>query len=178
MPVAGRDVPGQKCPARWAATLALWSSTRTSRSAPPSRTSSRPLAQSVRGCHPDDPLMKQKVKAGDRVVGIIGLGVLGVMGVKIAKAMGCVVTVNSRTNSKEAIAKKSGADGIVASADAEDMASNAGKFDILLNTVPAYHEYAAYLPLLDRQSRIGKLVLLGVHEGLIVFGFVCNAVAG
>ena len=113
--------------------------------------------------------MKQKVKAGDRVVGIIGLGVLGVMGVKIAKAMGCVVTVNSRTNSKEAIAKKSGAD---------DMASNAGKFDILLNTVPAYHEYAAYLPLLDRQSRIGKLVLLGVHEGLIVFGFVCNAVAG
>ena len=91
--------------------------------------------------------MKQKMKAGDRVVGIIGLGGLGVMGVKIAKAMGCVVTVNSRTNSNEAIAKKIVADVIIASADvAEDMASNAGKFDILLNTFPAYHDYAAYLP--------------------------------
>jgi uncharacterized zinc-type alcohol dehydrogenase-like protein len=131
------------------------------------RTSLRPLAQSVRWRHHDDPLMKQKMKAGDRVVGIIGLGGLGVMGVKIAKAMGRVVTVNSRTNSNGAIAKKIVADGIIASADAEDMASNAGKFDILLNSVPAYHDYAAYLPLLDRQSRIGKLVLLGVHEGLI-----------
>ena len=82
--------------------------------------------------------------------------------------MGCVVTVISRTKSKEAIAKKIGADGIIASADvAEDMTANAGKFDILLNTVPAYHDYVAYLPLLDCQSRIGRLVLLGVHEGLI-----------
>jgi uncharacterized zinc-type alcohol dehydrogenase-like protein len=111
-----------------------------------------------------DPMKALKVKAGSRV-GIVGLGGLGVMGVKIAKAMGAHVTVISRGPQKEALAKKNGADSYVDSKIG--MKAAAGTLDVIINTVPVYHDYVAYQVLLDKKSTIGRQVLLGLHEGLI-----------
>jgi D-arabinose 1-dehydrogenase-like Zn-dependent alcohol dehydrogenase len=55
------------------------------------------------------------------------------------------------------------------------MASNLGSLDLIINTVPIYHDYSVYTPLLSKTSRIGKQVLLGLHEG-IVSGFALTAV--
>jgi len=109
-----------------------------------------------------DPLMTQQVRAGD-TVGIIGLGGLGQMGVKIAKAMGCHVTVISRSEAKEAFAKKCGADTYIASASAESMASGKGTIDLILNTIPSYHDYTIYQGLL---KKTGKQCMLGLHKGM------------
>jgi uncharacterized zinc-type alcohol dehydrogenase-like protein len=106
-----------------------------------------------------DPLQKYGAGAGTRVA-VIGLGGLGVFGVKMAKALGCVVTVVSRSMSKQPMAKELGADGYVASSDARQMAAARGSFDLILNFVPSQHDYVPYVRLLDRG---GKLVFLGVH---------------
>ena len=113
-----------------------------------------------------DPLCQHGVKAGDRV-GIVGLGGLGVMGVKIAKALGCSVSVISRNEKKRKLATGIGCDGFIVSKDEEAMRSNEGTLDIIINTIPCHHNYQDYQTLLDRKSRIGKQVLLGLHEGLV-----------
>jgi uncharacterized zinc-type alcohol dehydrogenase-like protein len=51
-----------------------------------------------------DPLRRYKAKPGSKVA-VVGLGGLGQMGVKIANAMGCVVTVVSRSPAKEKFAR-------------------------------------------------------------------------
>jgi alcohol dehydrogenase (NADP+) len=114
-----------------------------------------------------DPMQAHGVKAGD-TIGIVGLGGLGQMGVKIAKALGCKVTVISRGMSKEAFAKKCGADSYIASSSVENMTQNKGTIDLILNTIPTYHDYTAYQPLL---KKTGKQVLLGLHKGMFA-GFV------
>jgi D-arabinose 1-dehydrogenase-like Zn-dependent alcohol dehydrogenase len=121
-----------------------------------------------------DPMMQLKVKAGDKI-GIVGLGGLGVMGVKIAKALGCQVFVISRNKAKEELAKRVGASDIIASSDPASMSSAAGTLDVIINTVPSYHDYSVYLPLLSRKSRIGRMVMLGLHEG-IASGMVLSKV--
>jgi len=109
-----------------------------------------------------DPMVRQGIKAGD-TVGIIGLGGLGQMGVRIAKALGCSVTVISRGKDKEAFAKQCGADKYIASGDAGSMASGAKTIDLILNTIPTYHDYTVYMPLL---KQTGKQCLLGLHKGM------------
>ena len=74
-------------------------------------------------------------------VGIIGLGGLGQMGVRIAKALGCVVTVISRAQSKEAFAKTCGADKFITSENQQHMRDNSNDLDLILNTIPTYHNY-------------------------------------
>jgi uncharacterized zinc-type alcohol dehydrogenase-like protein len=96
-------------------------------------------------------------------VGIVGLGGLTQMGVKIAKALGARVTVISRSAAKKELAMSLGADDFVASADKSDMAAHAGKLDLIINTVPAYHNYVAYHKLLAKR---GYQILLGLHKGL------------
>jgi uncharacterized zinc-type alcohol dehydrogenase-like protein len=96
-------------------------------------------------------------------VGIVGLGGLGQMGIKIAKALGARVTVISRTSAKAALAKSLGADAFVASSDKGEMAAHAKELDLIINTVPAYHNYVAYHPLLAKR---GYQILLGLHKGL------------
>jgi len=121
-----------------------------------------------------DPMLQHGVKAGDKV-GIVGLGGLGSLGTKIARALGCEVSVISRSHGKDDLAFAAGASNVIASTSEEDMAKHAGSLDIIINTVPVYHDYNAYMPLLNRASRIGKQVLLGLHEG-IGAGFILNAV--
>jgi uncharacterized zinc-type alcohol dehydrogenase-like protein len=106
------------------------------------------------------PLRTFGVKAGDQVA-IVGLGGLGHMGVKLAKAMGAEVTVLSHSPGKADDARRLGADHFVATKAPEAFEQNARRFDFILDTVSAAHDYNAYLNLLRRD---GTMVLVGVPE--------------
>jgi uncharacterized zinc-type alcohol dehydrogenase-like protein len=110
-----------------------------------------------------DPLKVYGCKPGSKI-GIAGLGGLGQMGIRIAKAMGASVTVISRQASKEAYARKCGADTFVISTDKVQMDKEAGKLDMILNTIPSYHDYMIYQPLLMSK---GIQILLGLHAGFV-----------
>jgi D-arabinose 1-dehydrogenase-like Zn-dependent alcohol dehydrogenase len=105
-----------------------------------------------------EPLKRLGAKLGTRV-GVVGLGGLGVMAVKLARAMGCVVTVVSRSRSKAALARSAGADDYLDSSDEEQMGAARASLDIVLDFVPCAHDYTAYAALLASE---GKLVLLGL----------------
>ena len=94
-------------------------------------------------------------------VGIIGLGGLGHMGVKLAHAMGAHVTVLSHSPSKEADAKRLGADAFVNSNDRAAMRELKDSFDLIINTVSADIDLNAYLALVKLD---GALVIVGLPE--------------
>ncbi|MFT3737635.1 MAG: NAD(P)-dependent alcohol dehydrogenase [Breznakibacter sp.] len=91
-------------------------------------------------------------------VGIVGIGGLGHMAIKIAKAMGAHVTVFTTSASKIDDAKRLGADEVVVSTDAEQMATQS-KFHLILDTVSAKHDVNAYLSILRTD---GSLVVVGL----------------
>lgn len=110
-----------------------------------------------------DPLTK--LGAGPQTtVGIAGLGGLGVMGLKIAKALGCTVTVISRNMAKEALARSAGADNYLALDNPAALEQAKGTLDIILNSIPIYHDYDVYTRLLSPK---GKQVILGLHKGIV-----------
>ncbi|WP_050477197.1 NAD(P)-dependent alcohol dehydrogenase [Herbaspirillum rhizosphaerae] len=106
------------------------------------------------------PLRHWKVGKGHKV-GIVGLGGLGHMGVKIAHAMGAHVVLFTTSPGKAADALKLGADEVVISKDAEQMAQHLNSFDFILNTVAAPHDLDAFMVLLKRD---GTMTLVGVPE--------------
>ncbi|MFN3557787.1 MAG: NAD(P)-dependent alcohol dehydrogenase [Brevundimonas sp.] len=91
-------------------------------------------------------------------VAVLGLGGLGHMAVKLAKAMGCTVTVLTSTPEKLDEAKALGADNAVLSTDKTGLAAFKGAFDFILSTVPEKHEVG---PLLDLMKRDGDIVVVG-----------------
>lgn len=90
------------------------------------------------------PLRRAKVKKGTKV-GVVGLGGLGHMAVKLAKAMGAEVTVFSTSPNKEADAKKLGAKYFVLSKEPANFEPLQGKFDFIIDTVSAKHDFTPYL---------------------------------
>ena len=92
-------------------------------------------------------------------IGIIGVGGLGTMGIKMSKALGHRTVAISTSAGKEALAKEKGADAFVVSKDEASMAAEAGKCDLIINTVSAAHEVSHYVSLL-RQG--GTIVQLGL----------------
>ncbi|MCB9073302.1 MAG: NAD(P)-dependent alcohol dehydrogenase [Bdellovibrionaceae bacterium] len=104
------------------------------------------------------PLKRFKVKKGSRV-GVVGLGGLGHMAVKLAKAMGAEVTVFSTSSSKEKDAKKLGAKNFLLSTNLDNFSKVVGKFDLIIDTVSASHDFTPYLNSLRMD---GTLVLVGV----------------
>mmetsp|Transcript_83601 Transcript_83601/g.135547 ORF Transcript_83601/g.135547 Transcript_83601/m.135547 type:complete len:394 (+) Transcript_83601:1-1182(+) len=110
-----------------------------------------------------DPLRRYKATTGTRVA-IVGLGGLGQMGVKVAKAMGCVVTVVSRSMSKEKFARECGAQAFLASSDDAQMLAAAKSFDLVMNTIPSEHDYNMYTKLV---AAGGKHIILGLNSGLV-----------
>jgi uncharacterized zinc-type alcohol dehydrogenase-like protein len=100
------------------------------------------------------------VKTGDKVA-IVGLGGLGHMGVKIAKAMGAHVTVLSHSPGKRTDALALGADDFIATGEKGAFEVNAKRFDFILNTISAKHDYNDYLNLLRRD---GTMVLVGIPD--------------
>ncbi len=103
------------------------------------------------------PLRHWKVGPGSKV-GVVGIGGLGHMGIKIAHAMGARVVAFTTSESKRAAAKQLGADEVVVSRHAEEMAAHAKSFDLILDTVAAPHDLNALLVLLKRD---GTMVLVG-----------------
>jgi uncharacterized zinc-type alcohol dehydrogenase-like protein len=93
-----------------------------------------------------------------RKVGIVGIGGLGHMGIKLARAMGAHVVAFTTSESKREAARALGADEVVVSRNADDMAAHTKSFDLIINTVAAPHDLDAFLVLLKRD---GTMVLVG-----------------
>jgi len=94
-------------------------------------------------------------------VGIVGLGGLGHMGVKFAHALGAHTVVFTTSPSKKEDALRLGANEVVLSKNADEMAKHAGSFDFILDAVAADHDINAYIHLLRRD---GNLTLVGAPE--------------
>jgi uncharacterized zinc-type alcohol dehydrogenase-like protein len=103
------------------------------------------------------PLRQWQCKAGDHV-GVVGLGGLGHMAVKLAAAMGAEVTMLSGSPGKEADALRLGAHGFANTRDDGVFKRLGGRFDLLVDTVSAPHDYHKYLGLLRPE---GAMVLVG-----------------
>ena len=103
------------------------------------------------------PMHHHAVTKGKKV-GVVGLGGLGHMGVKIGHALGAHVVVFTTSASKKDDARRLGADEVVISRNADEMAKHAGSFDFILDTVSAEHDVNAYLNLLRRD---GNMTLVG-----------------
>ena len=113
------------------------------------------------------PLRHFGVKPGD-TVGVVGLGGLGHMGVKFAKALGAHVTVLSHSPSKRDAALALGADDFLATNDEGVFAANTLRFNFILDTVSANHEYDDYLRLLKLN---GTMILVGLPDPTKVSAF-------
>jgi uncharacterized zinc-type alcohol dehydrogenase-like protein len=106
------------------------------------------------------PLRQFGVRAGDKVA-VVGLGGLGHLAVKLAKAMAASVTVLSHSPGKHGDALRLGADDFVTTRHEEAFEKNAERFDFILDTLSAQHDYNAYLNLLRRD---GTMVLVGLPD--------------
>jgi uncharacterized zinc-type alcohol dehydrogenase-like protein len=104
------------------------------------------------------PLRQWNTKKGDRVA-VVGLGGLGHMAVKLAAAMGAEVTVLSTSSAKQVDARRLGAHGFEVTKEAGAFEKLAGRFDLIVDTVSAPHDYNAYLGTLRTQ---GVMVIVGV----------------
>ncbi len=106
------------------------------------------------------PLRHWKVGPGMKV-GIVGIGGLGHMGVKLAHALGAHTVAFTTSESKRQDALDLGADEVIVSRNAAEMAAHLNSFDFILNTVAASHNLDAFTTLLKRD---GTLCLVGVPE--------------
>jgi uncharacterized zinc-type alcohol dehydrogenase-like protein len=104
------------------------------------------------------PLRHWKVGKGQKV-GVLGLGGLGHMAVKLAASFGAEVMVFSTSPSKEADAKRLGAHDFALTSHPGKMKSLANRFDFLIDTVAAPHDYPVYL---DTLKTDGVMVCVGV----------------
>ncbi|HEX7987722.1 MAG TPA: NAD(P)-dependent alcohol dehydrogenase [Duganella sp.] len=106
-------------------------------------------------------------------VGVVGIGGLGHMGIKLAHAMGAHVVAFTTSDSKREAAIQLGADEVVVSKNANEMAAHAKSFDFILNTVAAPHDLDALLVLLKRD---GTMALVGApatpHPSPNVFNLI------
>ncbi len=106
------------------------------------------------------PLRHWNVGPGKKV-GIVGIGGLGHMGVKLAHALGAHVVAFTTSEAKRQDALDLGANEVVVSRNADEMAAHANSFDFILNTVSVSHSLDAFTALLKRD---GTLCLVGVPE--------------
>jgi uncharacterized zinc-type alcohol dehydrogenase-like protein len=110
----------------------------------------------------DTPTKSQHWKVGPGMkVGVVGLGGLGHMAVKIAHAMGAHVVLFTTSPSKREDGLRLGADEVIISRNADEMATQTNKLDFILNTVAAPHDLDAFLNLLKRD---GTMTLVGAPD--------------
>ncbi|MEC8147582.1 MAG: NAD(P)-dependent alcohol dehydrogenase [Pseudomonadota bacterium] len=106
------------------------------------------------------PLRQYGIGRGDKI-GIIGLGGLGHMGIKLADAMGAEVHAITSSESKFQDAIDLGAKGVLITSDAQAIESEIGTYDLLINTIPADHDFSQYLGLLKRDK---TMVIVGASH--------------
>lgn len=104
------------------------------------------------------PLRHWKVGKGTRV-GVVGLGGLGHLAVKLAHAMQAHVVVFTTSPGKAEEARQLGADEVVLSKKADEMAKYANSLDFILSTVAFPIDLNVYLELLKRD---GSMCLVGL----------------
>ena len=111
----------------------------------------------------------------------VGIGGLGHMGIKLAHALGAHVVAFTTSESKRADALALGANEVVVSKNADEMAGQSKSLDLIINTVAAPHDLDAFLQLLTRD---GTMVLVGApdspHPSPQVFSLIMKrrAIAG
>ena len=93
------------------------------------------------------PLRRWNIGKSHRVA-VVGLGGLGHMAVKFAAAFGAEVTVLSTSPGKKTDAMRLGAHDFVLTNDVADVPRAANRFDFILNTLSASHDYNTYLAML------------------------------
>jgi uncharacterized zinc-type alcohol dehydrogenase-like protein len=104
-----------------------------------------------------EPMRAAGIGPGSQVA-VAGLGGLGHLGVKLAAALGAEVTVLSRTPDKAVDAHRLGAADLLLTSDDKLMALARGRFDLILDTIPAPHDLS---PLLSLLTLDGTLSLVG-----------------
>lgn len=92
-------------------------------------------------------------------VGIVGIGGLGHMGIKLAHALGAHVVAFTTSEGKRQDALDLGADEVVVSRDAAQMAAHAGSLDLIVNSVAVRHDLNPFLGLLRLDS---TMALVGI----------------
>ncbi len=92
---------------------------------------------------------------------VVGLGGLGHMAVKIATALGTEVTVFSTSESKRKDAMRLGATDFVVTTGPQAFAKLQRRFDFILDTVSAPHNYNNYVNLLKTD---GTMILVGAPD--------------
>jgi uncharacterized zinc-type alcohol dehydrogenase-like protein len=92
---------------------------------------------------------------------VVGLGGLGHMAVKIARAIGTDVTVLSTSEKKRKDAERLGAAHFAVTSQAETFTQLQRRFDFILDTVSAPHNYNAYVNLLKTD---GTMILVGAPD--------------
>ena len=80
------------------------------------------------------------------------------MAVKIAAAMGCIVTVLTRSPAKREMALAMGATRVIVSTDAAEMKSAAKSLHFIYNSIAFAHDIQPYLNLLRSQ---GTIIMIG-----------------
>lgn len=113
------------------------------------------------------PLRHWKIGPGMKVA-VVGLGGLGHMGVKFAHAMGAHVTVLSSSSKKKEDSMRLGADDFLDMSQPDVFKNNAKRFDFILDTVSAHHEYNDYLGLLALN---GTMCLVGLPDSTEIVAF-------
>jgi len=92
---------------------------------------------------------------------VVGLGGLGHMAVKIANALGTEVTVLSTSDRKRKDAERLGAFDFALTSQPETFTRLQRRFDFILDTVSAPHDYNAYVNLLKTD---GTMILVGAPD--------------
>ena len=114
------------------------------------------------------PLRHWNAGPGKRIA-IVGLGGLGHIGVKLAAAMGAEVTVLSQSLKKMDDGLRLGASHYYATSDPDTFNTLAGTFDIIVNTVSANLDIAAFLSLLTVDATLVEIGLPAHPMPLPVF---------
>ncbi|OLT31575.1 alcohol dehydrogenase [Actinomadura sp. CNU-125] len=96
-----------------------------------------------------------------RTVGVVGMGGLGHVALKLAHALGAETVQFTTSPAKAEEARRLGADEVVLSPDERAMAAQAGRCDLIIDTVGAPH---ALEPYLDALAVDGTLCLVGIPE--------------
>lgn len=94
-----------------------------------------------------------------KTVGIVGMGGLGHLALKISHALGAHTVQFTRTPEKAAEARSLGADEVVLTTEPGALDAQAGRFDLILDTVGAPHAVDPYLRALALD---GTVVLVGI----------------
>lgn len=109
------------------------------------------------------PLRRYNIDATSSV-GVIGIGGLGHIALLMLKAFGCEITAFSSSESKRAEVLAMGAHQFVCTKEPRELHKHAGRFHLLLTTVPAKLDWITYLKTVRAN---GTLCLVGSPPGVM-----------